>query len=148
VGYDLHIRRAEQARGSEKAPITLAEWAQYVAGAHDFRMDDHAEAALGDGQTLRIERDGIAVWTGHPESDTVWFRYHAGAVVVSNPDEAVRRRMFEVAAALGARVQGDEGELYDAEGRAIPDENWDEHGRPRHGTERRRSLLSRLVRPR
>jgi hypothetical protein len=37
-----------------------------------------------------------------------------GQVVVKNPDEILLGKMCEIAAALGARVLGDEGEFYEA----------------------------------
>jgi hypothetical protein len=146
MGYELHIHRADHWLNADEQPITPEEWADYVASAPDFRMDDFAEAEVDDGEVLRVEAEGIAVWTGHPGVDTAWFTLGEGTVDVKNPDESIRRKMFEVAATLGARVQGDEGEFYDAAGRIIPDENWDEEGRPRYGQERRRGLLSRLFR--
>jgi hypothetical protein len=49
----------------------------------------------------------------------VWFDFSHGNIVVKNPDAAILRKMCEVAAALGARVQGDEGETYRPDGRIL-----------------------------
>jgi hypothetical protein len=127
--YELHIHRAAGWLDAEDTPIRFEEWSSYVGASPDFRMDNFAEADLGDGEVLRVEAEGIAVWTGHPTSDSAWFTYGQGTIDVKNPDEPIRRKMFEVATALGARVQGDEGEFYDQAGRIIPDANWDEEGR-------------------
>jgi hypothetical protein len=123
VGYDLHIHRAaEDWMDAADNPITLDEWSDFVARAPDFRMDNFAEAETEDGEVLRLEEGGIAVWTGHPASDTAWFSYSDGMIVVKNPDEPLRRRMFEVAVALGARVQGDDGEFYGPDGEPTPED--------------------------
>lgn len=88
-------------------------------------MDDVAEAKA-DGTTIRVEKPGIAVWTGHPTSETAWFFWNDGEITVTRPDGPMRRRMFEVASTLGARVEGDGGELYDASGEAVDDDDADE----------------------
>jgi hypothetical protein len=119
MGYDLHIHRAEDWMDATEDPITLDEWSDFVAGARDFRLDNFAEAETENGDVLRLEQEGIAVWTGHPTSDTAWFSYSEGMIVVKNPDEPIRRRMVEVAGALGARVQGDDGEFYAPDGEPI-----------------------------
>jgi hypothetical protein len=45
-----------------------------------------------------------------------WFDSSDGAVVVKNPDEAVLAKLLAVAGHLGARVVGDDGEVYAAPG--------------------------------
>jgi hypothetical protein len=83
-------------------------------------MDNFAEAPLDDGSVLRVEEEGIAVWTGHPaRPEEAGFTYEPGRVVVKSPDEHMVRRMREVAENLGARVQGDDGEFYGPDGEPI-----------------------------
>lgn len=48
-----------------------------------------------------------------------WFDYRDGCIVVKNPDEEIRRKMYFIASALGALVQGDEGERYDESGSEV-----------------------------
>ena len=45
-----------------------------------------------------------------------WFSYRDGEITVKDPDREISRKMFTIAVALKARVQGDEGETYDANG--------------------------------
>jgi hypothetical protein len=117
VGYEVHICRP----GS--APISLDEWSAYVERAGDLRMDDFAQSTTPDGATIRIEAPGIAVWTAHPDpSQGGWITFGDGEITVNNPDAAMLRRMHEIALALGAHVQGDDGELYDAEGDPIAED--------------------------
>ena len=122
MGYDLHIHRGGDWFDAAQNPITLEEWSDFVANSPDFRMDNFAEADFEGGDRLRLEQEGIAVWTGHPESDEAWFSHYAGEITAKNPDEAMRRRMFEVATVLGARLQGDDGEFYGPDGEPLPEQ--------------------------
>jgi hypothetical protein len=123
MGYDVHITRAENWTESEAKPITLAEWTAHIDSDPEMRLDGAAEATTATGETLRCQNEGIAVWTaysGHgTDGNMAWFDYRDGCIVVKNPDEEIRRKMYSIASALGALVQGDEGELYDESGSEI-----------------------------
>jgi hypothetical protein len=43
-----------------------------------------------------------------------WFAYWRGEIRVKNPDDEIIRKMWLVAQSLSAKVQGDDGETYDA----------------------------------
>ena len=124
MGYDVHITRADQWVDSEKTPITLEEWLAYVEADPEMRHDGFAEATTTEGDTLRIEADGLSVWTaysGHEvDGNMAWFSWADGDICVKNPDEEIRRKMYVIAQKLSARVQGDEGESYDEHG----DSDW------------------------
>ncbi|MFC5666332.1 hypothetical protein ACFP3U_25610 [Kitasatospora misakiensis] len=55
-----------------------------------------------------------AVIAADPGLMVVPLWWNAGRIVSKNPSDAVIATMREVAKALGARVQGDDGEYYDA----------------------------------
>ena len=42
-----------------------------------------------------------------------WFDWYAGVVYTTNPDRARVGKLLDIAARLGARVQGDAGEFYE-----------------------------------
>ena len=109
MGYDVHITRAEDWLESEQTPISLPDWIAYAKSDPEFRLDGFAEAENG----LRYDNVGLAVWTAHSSGRPVWFDPTEGRVVVKNPDEEILRKMAAVAAALKARVLGDDGEAYD-----------------------------------
>ena len=115
MGYDLHITRADNWFDSETAPISLDEWAAYVAADPEMRMDGFAEAKV-DGYILRTENDGLAVWvaySGHgKDGNMAWFDYCDGRIVVKNPDDEIIDKMKRIAAYFHAAVLGDEGEAY------------------------------------
>lgn len=117
MGYDVHITR-KQDRFEDEPQITAAEWVAYLRSDASMRLDGYAEATTTDGETLRIEREGLAVWIGY-SSYTAWFDFRNGDVVVKNPDNEILRKMWQIAQALDAKVQGDEGEIYDEHGGAI-----------------------------
>jgi hypothetical protein len=125
MGYDVHITRASDWTESAAHPISLDEWVGYVSSDSEMRLDNRAEATTTSGDDLAIESPGIAVWTAW-RSDGVrgnhaWFYYFDGEIMVKNPDREILRKMYRIAVALKARVQGDEGEFYDADGRERPD---------------------------
>lgn len=121
MGYDLHITRATLWIDSDAAPITLEEWLEYLDSDPEMRLDGFAEAHLPDGTTLRAESPGLAVWTAwsahERDGNMAWFDHRRGRIVVKNPDDEIVGKMFAIAERLGARVQGDEGEIYDEHGR-------------------------------
>jgi hypothetical protein len=113
MGYDLHVHRGDEWSDlPPDAEISLEEWRAYVAGATDLRMDDAVETQSPTGEVIRMESPGLTTWTGAPGGGPVIFDFRGGRVVVANPDEPTIARLGEVARALGARVQGDEGEFY------------------------------------
>lgn len=115
MGYDLHISRVDPWHDAESNPITLDEWAIYVAADPEMRMDGYAEAEV-DGGILRIEGEGLAVWvlySGHgKEGNMAWFDYRRGRIVVKNPDDEIITKMKAIATHFQAKVLGDEGESY------------------------------------
>jgi hypothetical protein len=100
MGYDLHITRAENWAENAGAEISADEWLAAV------RSDP--ELALEPGQGPYFAR-----WAGPSRYPDPWLDWLAGNVYTKNPDSALLRKMVALAGRLGARVQGDEGELYD-----------------------------------
>lgn len=125
MGYDLHITRKSDwpLPGND---ITLDEWLAVVAADPEMRLDGFAEAALPDGQVLRTEDPSLAVWTayrGHgSDGGTALMCLSGGNIDTKNPDEEIRRKLWRLAQALNARVQGDDGEFYDEFGNGAYEE--------------------------
>ncbi len=108
----MHIHRGEDwVDLADDRWIPLAEWQTFVGWQPDFRLDGFAEATSPSGEVIRVEGPGLAVWTAH--AHPVCFDWRKGRIVVKNPDQAILAKMREIAGALNARVQGDEGEFYD-----------------------------------
>jgi hypothetical protein len=123
MGYDVHITRKRN-WFDDSPEIALGEWLSYVGRDPEMRLDGFAEAALPDGSVLRMESPGLAVWTaysGHGHrGNMAWFHASQGDIVVKNPDPEILRKMWRIAQALNAKVQGDDGEIYDADGNIAP----------------------------
>jgi prepilin-type processing-associated H-X9-DG protein len=120
MGYDVHITRKKEWSDKKGPKISLAEWIALVKADPDMRLDGYAEAELEDGSILRVENEGLSVWTAYSrhgeKGNMAWFDFHRGNVDVKNPDLEILQKMWSLAQALSAKVQGDDGEFYDASG--------------------------------
>ncbi len=120
MGYEVHITRKAEWFDEEGPDISLEDWKDYIASDPEMRLDGYAEAATANGDIVRMELDGIAVWTAYSahgiDGNMAWLYPGAGGIVAKNPDPEILAKMFEIAQALGARVVGDEGEEYGPDG--------------------------------
>lgn len=98
MGYDLHITRRNDwsANGND---ITAAEWLAYV--------EQDPELSLWPENGLHMAR-----WSGKSKHSEPWLDWFKGNIYSKNPDEALIEKMIHIARALDARVQGDDGEIY------------------------------------
>jgi hypothetical protein len=99
MGYDIHITRADMWFNSEASPIPLEEWLAVIASDPELKLDNQN----GPHDFLWFPPDGQ---TPYP----LWWA--EGRIHTKNPERAMVEKMLEVAARLGARVQGDHGEVY------------------------------------
>jgi len=113
MGYELHITKKKN-WFDEGSDISEQEWRDYVASDSEMKITGFAELPTPRGTTIRIESPLMAEWCGHSKGGVVWFDFRDGHVNLNNPDEEIIGKMQRIAKALGARVQGDEGEFYDA----------------------------------
>ena len=122
MGYDVHITRKQDWCDQKGPQISLAEWLAFVAADSEMRLDGYAETRLQDGSVFRTEQEGLSVWTAYSQHDEsgnmAWFLHQGGEIVVKNPDEEILRKMWSIAQALSAKVQGDDMEVYDSFARA------------------------------
>lgn len=99
MGYDLHITRAAHWADNDDTQISRREWLGII------QADPELTLLPGTGPCF-------AVWSGPSHLVEPWLDWLAGNVYTKNPDSALLRKMIRVAERLGARVQGDDGELY------------------------------------
>ena len=122
MGYEVHITRKANWFDEGGGEIALREWLDYVSSDSEMRADGYAEAQTPDG-VLRIDGEGIAVWTAYAGhgigGNMAWFCHFGDRITVKNPDEAILGKMHQIATMLGAKVQGDEGEEYGPGGQPI-----------------------------
>jgi hypothetical protein len=102
MGYELHITRAEHWSDNEQHPITAEEWLAVVTSDPELHIDTQ-------------NGPYFAVWSGpcsYPDGG--WFEWFDGNISTKHPDRAILGKMLQIAARLGAHVQGDDGEMYAA----------------------------------
>ncbi len=68
-----------------------------------------------------IETDGPGtvapvVWQGDDQTPGACLTWESGALCVRNPDDATICKLWEIADALGAHIEDDDGGLYDRNG--------------------------------
>ena len=119
MGYNLYITRKDNWTEEETTNlISMNEWKQVVSADPDMRMDNKADATV-NGKTIRMEEEGIAVWTAYSlagkNGNQAWFSFDDGMITVKNPDNEIINKMLSIAKRLNAKVQGDDLEIYDEE---------------------------------
>jgi hypothetical protein len=100
VGYDIHITRADHwYDAGPDQQITAQEWLDYVARDPELTLAGY-------------NGDYFALWSGQSRHSDPWFDWFSGYVHTKNPDPSLIAKAIEIARALGAHVQGDDGETY------------------------------------
>ncbi len=117
MGYNVYITRQKHWADSEASNfITLEEWAAVVSSDPEMRLDNYAETVSNNGEIIRIEREGLTVWTGFPDDgidgNHAWFDFFNGNIVVKNPTDEIIEKMISLASLLKAEVVGDDGGYY------------------------------------
>jgi predicted extracellular nuclease len=117
MGYNLYITRKENWIDEDDSnSISVTEWTEYVKSDSEMRLDNFAEATTKNGEYVRVETEGVSVWTKYSkdglDGNHAWFSPTNGNIVVKNPDIEIRNKMIDIAGQLKAKVQGDDGEFY------------------------------------
>jgi hypothetical protein len=99
MGYDLHITRRKQ-WSSKGKDITSDEWLTYVQRDPELRLQPE-------------NGPYFFVWSGGSTLECPWLDWWEGNIYTKNPDAALVEKMVAIARQLGAKVQGDDGEIYD-----------------------------------
>jgi hypothetical protein len=99
MGYDLHITRAIWHFRNDGHWITADEWLQYVDQDPELRLAGY-------------NGEYFALWSGKSKYPDPWLDWFNGNIYSKNPDDAIVDKMVAIAKAFGAKVQGDDGEVY------------------------------------
>jgi hypothetical protein len=100
MGYELHITRAPKwYYENEGHWISAEEWLEYVERDPELRLAGY------NGKYF-------ALWSGKSEYPDPWLDWCQGNIDSKSPDDAIIDKMVAVAKELGAKVQGDDGEVY------------------------------------
>jgi hypothetical protein len=99
MGYDLHVTRKEFWADPEGPVISLDEWLAYLARDPDIVQDRENPGP----EHARL--------VAHPDEPPIWWR-KCGESYTKNPDSHVIAKLVQIANSLGARVLGDDDEIY------------------------------------
>ena len=118
MGYELHITRRDHWADTETPDIPLDEWLAYVNRDKELELTNGNDVKFGS-ETAFENRPGYCEWNAHPLQNEPharpWFAYWKGTIGTKNPDTVTIRKMMQMASALNAKVQGDDGEIYTGE---------------------------------
>ena len=118
MGYELHVTRREHWADTETPDISLEEWFIYISGDPELERTDGYDIKIGT-EVWHQDLPGFCVWKAHPTEQAPnsrpWFSYWKGSIDTKNPDAPTIRKMIQIASALNAKVQGDDGEFYTEE---------------------------------
>jgi hypothetical protein len=118
----------------EQGPaIELTEWLAIVEQDPELRLDGYADAPLPNGDVFRAIDPSFAVWLAYSKhqhskhqhskyqsrGNQAWIHHWEGNVIVKNPDQEIRCKLWQLAQPLSARVQGDEDEFYGPDGKEL-----------------------------
>ncbi|MEK6288760.1 MAG: hypothetical protein AABO57_23835 [Acidobacteriota bacterium] len=99
MGYDLFITRAEFWPENEGREITAEEWVKLVEADQELKLAGY-------------NGPYFALWDGPSKYPEAWLDWDNGNIYSKNPDKAIVAKMIQIAGRLGARVQGQDGEIY------------------------------------
>jgi hypothetical protein len=100
LGYDLHISRKPFWADEDGPAISLEEWLACAAEDPELRPD--AENPSKKNWVVTLPEGSWPLW---------WEL--SGELLTKNPDPPAIAKMVRLASLLAARVQGDDGEVYD-----------------------------------
>jgi hypothetical protein len=104
MGYNLYITRAELHSENDGQWISAEEWLRYV------EADPEMALVISGGYCSTR-------WTAHPSTPDAWLQWSGGNVHTKNVDDPLVDKMVRIAKSLGAKVQGEDGEVYTGGGR-------------------------------
>lgn len=99
MSYNVYITRAEFWAENEGTEIPADEWQELVGADPELAIDEKGGP-------------GFAVLMTAGDDQPAWLDWTEGNIYASYPGSALQRKMLQIAARLGARLQGDDGEIY------------------------------------
>ena len=109
--YDIHVIKSQKWFESDGG-ISLAEWQKLIEEDPDIEQTDKIETTVDGGGKLEfsLKNSLIAKWKN--KDKIVWLTFRKGSITISHPDDEIIAKAKEIASKLGAKVQGDELEIY------------------------------------
>ena len=99
MSYELHITRRDHWSDDIGDSISADEWLALIDADSELAID-------------RRNGPHFAVMAGQGEGERHWLNWFEGDIRTNCIDQAMLAKMLQIAHALGATVQGDDGEHY------------------------------------
>lgn len=106
MGYELNIQRPESNL------ITTSEWTDYISNDPDFIPIEEFSGKTSDGIEVSVSTPNAGLWRKNELEVPFTFQENLGQITVKNPDDAIIKKMIEIAKKLNGKVYGEEGEEY------------------------------------
>src|SRR5882724_2806240 len=109
MGWEIHITRGNDWSDNGKHPITADEWLALVEADPELAIDPRDNGPY------------MALWLPHwVRADPPWsddhpcFDWFKGCMSTTRPDRETFAKALEIVRALRAKVQDDDGQVYDS----------------------------------
>ncbi len=99
MSYNLYITRRQHWSDEGGPEISPEEWLAIIHRDAELRVSDD-------------NGDYFADWLGPSSITEPWFNWFEGDIYATYPDEAQIAKMRAIASLLGAKVEGESGEVY------------------------------------
>ncbi|MCO7557250.1 hypothetical protein [Metapseudomonas otitidis] len=99
AGYDLHITKKDFWADESGPCISREEWSNYVKTDNEIQRDDKNSI---DDFLVSLELEKFPIWY-NPELCEIYTK---------DPSENAINKLVKISKILGAKVQGDDGEIY------------------------------------
>lgn len=112
MAYDIHISKSKNWFDPD-GRISITEWQELIEKDPELEFADKVEAITNEEQklTFTLKNSLIAKWKSK-SGKIVWLIFRKGSITISHPDEEIIAKAKEIANMLGAKVQGDDKEIY------------------------------------
>ncbi len=101
MGYDIYITKARSYSSNQGFEISPEEWLRIIEADSSLEIDQE------NGRFF-------ARWSGASKLKEPWLDWEEGNIFTKYPDRALLGKMLEIAKILNAKVQGEEGEIYNS----------------------------------
>jgi len=104
MGYNIYITKSKYWCDNKGNEITPSEWLAVIEGDSELRL-------------YKVNGPFYAIWTGASSLVEPSLDLQMGNIVTKHPDAALIEKMVQIAKRIGAKVQGDDDEVYPGDGR-------------------------------